>query len=217
MPFEASRPTTSSSPRSATRCAASSRSGYATSHYLPMYCVPALHHPVTARRPTRPSVSARRSRSSAAATPIASASCGSCADYPLRVWGGGWTQRRGSGGTQRDGRAAGVRLRQALRVRGLDAVAEPSSSDERHRRREHARPSSWPRPAPARWWTSRRICPTLFKPGEEVLGYRDLGELTPPLDFYLARPTRPAPSVRTRAAARWRSTRCATASRRCCA
>ena len=29
---------------------------------------------------------------------------------------------------------------------------------------------------------------TLFKPGEEVLVYRDLGELKRTLDFYLARP-----------------------------
>ena len=74
-------------------------------HYLPMYCVPALHHPVTLDAPRRPRASARRSPSSAAATPTASGSCASWRDYPLRVWGGGWDAGGGPGGPAPGGRA----------------------------------------------------------------------------------------------------------------
>ena len=42
-------------------------------------------------------------------------------------------------------------------------------------------PGSWPtyRRAPRDW---------LFKPGEEVIAYQDLGELRQQLDYYLTRP-----------------------------
>ena len=68
--------------------------------------------------------------------------------------------------------------------------------------------------APARWWTSRRPA-QLFKPGEEIVGYRDLGELRRLLDYHLAHPDEARAIGENARAARSPSTRCATGSRRC--
>ena len=91
-------------------------------HYLPMYCVPSLHHPVT---PTP----AEAERFGAPLSLVGSRYAyrerlvRELADYPLRVWGSGWRTWRMPGLRVAGGRAR-VRARQALRVRGLDRVAE---------------------------------------------------------------------------------------------
>ena len=139
------------------------------------------------------------------------------ADYPLRVWGGGWTQADDPAVRAAGGRAAGVRVRQALRVRGLDAVAEPAPSDERHRRREHAG---------LRAGRRRRLPGGGLQggSGHALQAGRGGRSSTATSASSGARSTstwpartRHAPSARTRDAARWPSTRCATGSRRCCA
>ncbi len=59
-------------------------------HYLPMYCVPSMHHPVDPHAGGDGCALPGPSASSAAAIPIASASSRSSLDLPLKLWGGGW-------------------------------------------------------------------------------------------------------------------------------
>ena len=54
----------------------------------------------------------------------------------------------------------------------------------------------------------------LFKPGEEVIAYQDLGELRQQLDYYLARPDEARAVGEMRAGAPWPSTRSDIASTR---
>src|SRR5438105_527554 len=60
-------------------------------HYLPMYCVPTQHHPVTL-------TDAERARYGSAVSLVGSRYAyrerlvSELATYPLRVWGGGWTR-----------------------------------------------------------------------------------------------------------------------------
>ncbi|HVQ23779.1 MAG TPA: glycosyltransferase, partial [Planctomycetota bacterium] len=155
-------------------------------HYLPMYCVPSLHHPVT---PTP----AETERFGAALSLVGSRYAyrerlvRELADYPLRVWGGGWTHAED----------AGVRARVAGGpVYGHDKLcvyaASTLSLNPHHpmndivgvntRAFELAAAGSCPVS------DFKEDLATLFKPGEEVLVYRDLGELKRTLDVYLARP-----------------------------
>ena len=136
------------------------------------------------------------------------------ADYPLRVWGGGW--RAADDPAVRALVAGGpVFGRDKLCVyAALDAVAEPAPSDERHRRREHPRlragrrrrlPGGRLQGGPGHAVQAGRGGPRLPRPRRA----RRHARLLP------GPPRRGArPSATTRAAARWPSTRCATASRR---
>jgi len=154
-------------------------------HYLPMYCVPALHHPV---RVTDADAAALRGVVAlvGARYPYRERLVRSLADYPVRVWGPGW---RGAGpslaahvaGAYVDGRAkltiycgatlslnphhpmndiVGVNTR-AFELAAAGACQVVDHKDE--------------------------LGP-LFKPGEEVLAYRDLPELRRHLTYHLAHP-----------------------------
>ena len=110
--------------------------------------------------------SGARSASSAARYPTASASCASWPAIPLRLWGGGLGPRRRRPRCAPMVAGGPVWGEAKLAVYcGLDAVAEPPPPDERHRGREHPRPSSSRRARRARWWTPRTSSPTLFTPG----------------------------------------------------
>jgi spore maturation protein CgeB len=155
-------------------------------HYLPMYCVPAQHQPMT---PTAEEAARYRADVSLVGSRYAYRErlVRELADYPLRVWGGGWTRaddpavrRRVAGGAV-FGRAklcvyagstlslnphhplndiVGVNTRAfELAAAGVCQVAD-----------------------------FKEDLATLFKPGEEVVTYRDVAELKRALDFYLARP-----------------------------
>ena len=155
-------------------------------HYLPMYCVPAEHHPVTL-------TDAERARYASGVSLVGSRYAyrerlvRELAGYPLRVWGGGWTKaadpdvRRLVAGSAVFGHAklcvysgstvslnphhpmndiVGVNTRAfELAAAGCCQVADDKAD-----------------------------LATLFKPGEEVLVYRDTGELKQRLDACLARP-----------------------------
>ena len=112
IPFEASRPTTCSSPRSATRCAASRPSACATCTTCRCTACPTLHHPVS---PTP----AQAEHFGAPISFVGSRYAyrerfvRELADYPLRVWGARLGRRRMIRPSAPGGRAAGVRVRQA--------------------------------------------------------------------------------------------------------
>ena len=154
-------------------------------HYLPMYCVPAMHHPVDLTpdeaAPLRGVVALVGAR-----YPYRERLLRELLDYPIRVWGPGWRRAdatiaaRISGGFV-DGRAkltiysgatlslnphhpmndvVGVNTR-AFELAAAGACQVVDLKDE---------------------------LPHLFKPGEEVVGFRDLRELRRQLTYLLAHP-----------------------------
>jgi spore maturation protein CgeB len=155
-------------------------------HYLPMYCVPAMHHPVTL-------TDDERRRFSAAVSLVGNRYdyrerlVRALADRPLRVWGGGW----------RDVRDPDVRGRVAGgAVFGRDKLCVYSGStlslNPHHPMNDivgvNTRAFELAAAGSCQVADSKEDLATLFKPGEEVLVYRDLGELRRLLDHYVARP-----------------------------
>ena len=155
-------------------------------HYLPMYCVPAQHHPVT--------LTADEQRRFGAAVSLVGSRYDyrerlvrELADRPLRVWGGGWravhdpvVRRLVAGGP----------------VFGRDKLCVYAGStlslNPHHPMNDivgvNTRAFELAAAGSCQVADFKEDLSTLFKPGEEVLVYRDLGELGRLLDHYLARP-----------------------------
>jgi spore maturation protein CgeB len=155
-------------------------------HYLPMYCVPALHHPVTPtpdeRRRFGAGISLVGNRYDYRERLVRE-----LADRPLRVWGGGW---RGT-------RDPAVRpLVAGGPVFGHDKLcvyaASTLSLNPHHPMNDivgvNTRAFELAAAGACQVADFKEDLTTLFKPGEEVLVYRDLAELGRLLEFYLARP-----------------------------
>ena len=155
-------------------------------HYLPMYCVPALHHRVT---PTPD----EQHRFGGALSLV-----GSRYDYrerlvralahrPLRVWGGGWRGTRDP---------AVRRLVAGGPVLGRDKLCVYAGStlslNPHHPMNDivgvNTRAFELAAAGACQVADFKEDLATLFKPDEEVLVYRDLGELGRLLDHYLAHP-----------------------------
>ena len=154
-------------------------------HYLPMYCVPSLHHPVpltdadaAALRGVVALVGARY--------PYRERLVRELAEYPLRIWGPGW---RGAG--------AGV----AARVAGgfIDGPAKLAvyrgatvSLNPHHPMNDvvgvNTRTFELAAAGACQLVDLKDELSPLFKPGEEVLAYRDLPELRRLLGYQLAHP-----------------------------
>jgi spore maturation protein CgeB len=155
-------------------------------HYLPMYCVPTLHHPVT---PTED----ERRRFGAAVSLVGNRYdyrerlVRALADRPLRVWGGGWA--RVDDPLVRPLVAGGP-------VSGRDKLcvyaASTLSLNPHHPMNDivgvNTRAFELAAAGACQIADFKEDLTALFKPGEEVLLYRDLGELRGLLDHYLARP-----------------------------
>jgi spore maturation protein CgeB len=155
-------------------------------HYLPMYCVPAMHHPVTptadeARRFGAP-LSLVGSRYAYREQLVRT-----LADRPLRVWGGGWRSA---------GDPAVRRLVAGGAVFGRDKLcvyaASTLSLNPHHPMNDivgvNTRAFELAAAGGCQVADFKEDLATLFKPDEEVLVYRDLGELDRLLDHYLAHP-----------------------------
>ncbi len=155
-------------------------------HYLPMYCVPAMHHPVT--------LTADEQRRFGAAVSLVGSRYDSrerlvreLADRPLRVWGGGWRAVRDP---------AVRRLVAGGPVFGRDKLCVYAGStlslNPHHPMNDivgvNTRAFELAAAGSCQVADFKEDLATLFKPGEEVLVYRDLGELGRLLDHYLARP-----------------------------
>lgn len=155
-------------------------------HYLPMYCVPSLHHPVS---PT----AEEAERFGAAVSLVGSRYAyrerlvHELADYPLRVWGGGWS--RVEDPVLRARVAGGP-------VFGHDKLcvyaASTLSLNPHHPMNDivgvNTRAFELAAAGSCQVADFKEDLATLFKPGEEVLVYRDPGELKRTLDFHLAHP-----------------------------
>jgi spore maturation protein CgeB len=155
-------------------------------HYLPMYCVPAMHHPVTL-------TPEEATRYGAAVSLVGSRYdyrerlVRALADRPLRVWGGGWSRTRDP--AVRPLVAGGP-------VYGRDKLCVYSGStlslNPHHPMNDivgvNTRTFELAAAGSCQVADFKEDLATLFKPGEEIVVYRDLGELRRLLDHYLARP-----------------------------
>jgi spore maturation protein CgeB len=155
-------------------------------HYLPMYCVPSLHHPVQltaedTRRFGSPLsfVGSRYDYRERFVRELA--------DYPLRLWGHGWS--RSDDPVVRRMVAGGP-------VYGRDKLAVYTGStlslNHHHPMNDivgvNTRTFELAAAAACQLVDAKDDIGRLFKPGEEVITYRDLGELRRHLDYYVAHP-----------------------------
>lgn len=155
-------------------------------HYLPLYCVPDQHYPVT---PT----AADRERYGSPLSFVGSRYdyrerfVRELADYPLRLWGGGWA------------RVADPRVRRLVaggeiwgREKRLVYACSLLSLNHHHPMNDivgvNSRAFELAAAGACQVADLKEDLATLFKPGEEVIGYRDLGELRRQLDYFLAHP-----------------------------
>jgi len=155
-------------------------------HYLPMYCVPDQHHPVTL-------TDAERARYGGGVSLVGSRYAyrerlvRELATYPLRVWGGGWTKA-----TDPDVRrlvaGGGVFGHAKLCVYSGSTV----SLNPHHPMNDivgvNTRAFELAAAGCCQLADDKEDLATLFKPGEEVLVYRDVADLKRRLDACLARP-----------------------------
>ncbi|HTO10289.1 MAG TPA: glycosyltransferase [Candidatus Binatia bacterium] len=155
-------------------------------HYLPMYCVPAQHHPVTLTED-------ERARYAAGVSLVGSRYAfrerlvRELAGYPLRVWGGGWAT------------AADPEVRRLVAggaVFGHAKLCVYSGStvslNPHHPMNDivgvNTRAFELAAAGCCQVADDKDDLAALFKPGEEVLVYRDVGDLKRRLEACLARP-----------------------------
>lgn len=155
-------------------------------HYLPMYCVPSLHHPVTltaeeARRFASPLsfVGSRYDYRERFVRELAG--------YPVRLWGQGWA------------RAEDPVIRRMVAggpVYGRDKLCVYAGStlslNHHHPMNDivgvNTRTFELAAAGACQVIDAKDDVARLFKPGEEVVSYRDLAELRSALDHFLAHP-----------------------------
>ncbi len=162
------------------------QAGLRNLHYLPMYCVPSAHHPVTLTE-------AERRRYGAALSfvgnryPYRERFVRELRGYPLRLWGHGWSRSQDP-----DVRA----LTAGGAVFGREKLCVYSDSllslNQHHPMNDivgvNTRAFELAAAGACQVVDLKDDLGSLFKPGQEVVGYRDLGELRAHLDHYLAHP-----------------------------
>ncbi len=162
------------------------QAGLRNLHYLPMYCVPSEHYPVTLTeqeaKEFRVPVSVVGSH-----YPYRERFVSELADYPVKIWGGGWhrakdprVHRMVAGGT--------VWGRKKLCIYSGSTL----SLNQHHPLNDivgvNTRAFELAASGGCQVVDLKEDLPALFKPGEEVVAYRDLAELRRHLDYYLAHP-----------------------------
>jgi len=155
-------------------------------HYLPLYCVPDLHHPVTLSDEERPRYGARISFVGSR-YPYRERFVKELASYPIRLWGGGWTKSRDPD-IRRMVAGSLVLGREKLLVYSGSLL----SLNHHHPLNDifgvNTRAFELAAAAACQVVDLKDDLPALFKPGEEIVAYRDLDELKRHLDYYLAHP-----------------------------
>jgi spore maturation protein CgeB len=154
-------------------------------HYLPSYCAPQFHHPV--------SLSPEEARALEGVV----AFVGSCypyrerlmqelARYPLRIWGPGWDDASPAVRALVAGRAVGGRAKLAIYCGARLSLNPHHPLNDivgvNNRTFELAAAGA------CQVVDLKDDLPALFKPGEEIVTYSDLAELRRQLDYYLAHP-----------------------------
>jgi spore maturation protein CgeB len=162
------------------------QAGLRNLHYLPMYCVPSMHHPVTL-------TAAERERYGAPLSfvgsryPYRERFVRELAAYPLRLWGAGWH------------RAQDAQVRAMVAggpVWGREKLCVYSGStlslNQHHPMNDivgvNTRTFELAAAGACQVVDFKEDLATLFKPGEELVAYRDLPDLKRQLDHHLAHP-----------------------------
>jgi spore maturation protein CgeB len=155
-------------------------------YYLPLYCVPEQHHPV--------SLSADETARYGAPISFVGSRYAyrerfvkSLARYPIRLWGGGWTKSRDA----EIRRMVGGSL-----IFGREKLCVYSGSllslNHHHPLNDicgvNTRAFELAAAGACQVADLKDDLPALFKPGQEILTYRDLPEVERHLDYYLAHP-----------------------------
>jgi spore maturation protein CgeB len=162
------------------------QAGLRNLHYLPLYCVPKEHHPVTL-------TDAERARYGGPLSfvgsryPYRERFMRQLSGYPLKLWGGGWMLARDP---EVRAMVAGGH------VWGRDGLCVYSGStlslNHHHPLNDivgvNLRTFELAAAGAAEVVDFKEDLTPLFKPGEEVIAYRDVAELRRQLDHYLARP-----------------------------
>jgi spore maturation protein CgeB len=154
--------------------------------YLPMYCVPAQHHPVTL-------TDAERARYGASLSfvgsryPYRERFVRELASYGPRLWGGGWARAR-------DPRVRAMVAGGPVWGRHKLCVYSGStlSLNQHHPMNDivgvNTRTFELAAAGACQVVDFKEDLATLFKPGEELVAYRDLADLRRQLDYHLAHP-----------------------------
>ena len=160
--------------------------GLTNVRYIPLYCIPGDHHPVT---PTNE----ERARYGAAVSLVGNRYAyrerfvQALAGYPIRIWGSGWRHAKDPA-VQRMV-AGGPVWGHAKR---LVYSASTVSLNHHHPMNDivgtNSRTFELAAAGACQLASYREDLTSLFKPGEEILVYRDLSELRRHLDHYIARP-----------------------------
>jgi spore maturation protein CgeB len=155
-------------------------------HYLPMYCVPAQHHPVTLTEQERGRFAAPLAFVGNR-YPYRERFVRELSGYPLRLWGAGWT------------RVTDAEVRRLVAggpLFGRDKLCVYSGStvslNQHHPMNDivgvNTRTFELAAAGACQVVDFKEDLATLFKPGEELIAYRDLAELRRQLDHFLAHP-----------------------------
>jgi spore maturation protein CgeB len=155
-------------------------------HYLPMYCVPSMHHPVELTPEERLRF-ARPISFVGSHYPYRERLVKELLEFPLKVWGGGWQRVESP-----DIRA----LVAGGPVWGSAKLAIYSGStlslNHHHPMNDivgvNTRTFELAASGACQVVDLKDELPALFTPGEEVVAYRDLGELKTQLAYYLEHP-----------------------------
>jgi spore maturation protein CgeB len=154
-------------------------------HYMPLYCVPEFHHPVTL---DADEVARFASPISMVGSwyPYRERFLSELRDYPIRIWGHGWDR---AGAAVQEMVAGGP-------VWGRPKLAVYSGStlslNHHHPMNDivgvNTRTFELAASGVCQAVDLKEELPSLFAPGEEVVAYRDLDDLRRQLDYYLAHP-----------------------------
>jgi spore maturation protein CgeB len=162
------------------------RVGLRNLHYLPMYCVPTMHHPVTLTAEER-LLFAKPVSFVGSRYPYRERFIKEILDFPIALWGGGW---------QRSESMAIRALVAGGPVWGRAKLAIYSGStlslNQHHPMNDivgvNTRAFELAASGACQVVDLKGELPGLFTPGEEVVAYRDLDELKHQLAYYLAHP-----------------------------
>jgi spore maturation protein CgeB len=160
--------------------------GLANLHYLPLYCAPESHHPVE--------LTAEESRRFTAPIslvgswyPYRERLLAALAGYPIRIWGNGW-ERAEAPAVQAMVAGGPVWGRTKLAVYSGSTL----SLNPHHPMNDivgvNTRAFELAASGVCQVVDLKEELSALFRPGEEVVAYRDLAELKHQLDYYLAHP-----------------------------
>ena len=153
--------------------------------YLPMYCAPAFHHPVEITSEERQALDGKIALVGSR-YPYRERLVRELAAYPLRVWGPGWERADPPVRPLVAGGAVWGRAKLAI------YCAAPLSLNPHHPLNDivgvNTRTFELASAGACQVVDLKEELPALFKPGEEVVAYRDLPELRRLLDYYLAHP-----------------------------